>query len=431
MAYRLENFLVNVSSSDNRLHLRDSNGVVRWSIDAFDIVSSIVSNNLLKIRLKSTDDTIIIDFTNKIDAKNALGLFQTQVESILVKTPILVDPKIVNYVDGLFNQDLFLNGDLIPGTNSVYSLGSPDYQWHSLYASSSVYIGGVTLSTVGDSIYVDNLTVGGDIVSEEGYSLLSFFAATSSTPLQVPNVGQNVVVSVPPGMSWTPMQNLIAYASLYNNYMVDDYVEEDTSAYFVASVDSYDRNTGTLSLVVDYSNGYGVTISGTTINVVPTYSLWYLNLTGKTGQEGADGIGTGSTVSDITLLGTTVFQQTVEVLGLTGYVPGASPSTVVYDFSQSGIWYHNDLTQDYLASFINVPETDNRVITCTIVISQTSSAYIPNQVTINHSGLLPILWGNGVQPSGSPNQTDLIGFSFIRANGSVSVLGQLSTYASV
>jgi len=104
MAYSLDNFLVNVSSSDNRLHLRDSNGVVRWSIDAFDIVSSIVSNNLLKIRLKSTDDLITIDFTNKIDAKNALGLLQSQVEVILAKTPILMDSKIVNYVDDKISE---------------------------------------------------------------------------------------------------------------------------------------------------------------------------------------------------------------------------------------------------------------------------------------------------------------------------------------
>ena len=248
------------------------------------------------------------------------------------------------------------------------------------------------------------------------------------------------------------MQNLLVYANLIDNYMIDDYVEGDSSAYFIANVDSYDRVTGTLSVIVDYSNGFGVTISGTSSSIVPTYSLSYINITGKSGEinpnyllyndykfDFTDGeiitykndIATSSIINDTTLKGTTNFQQTVEVLGLTSYSPGVSPSTITYDFSKAGIWYQNDLTEDYVASFINVPETNNRVITSTIIISQTASAYIPNSVTINSSEILPIYWSGGVLPSGTPNVIDLVGFSFIRTINGITILGQLSTYNTI
>lgn len=443
-----------------------------------------------------------------------------------------------------------ITSDLKPSINGIYNLGSNESQWNNLYASSSIYLNGVTLSAYNDTLFLDNLSFTGDILLNNTTSVLSYFSATSSTALQIPDVGQNVILSVPSKMSWTPMQSLLIYANLIDNYMVDDYVEGDSSAYFIASVDSYDRTTGTLSVVVDYSNGYGITISGTSSSIVPTYSLWYINITGRNGQDGAsssnsglsyfnpasfsristtyslvmsdsriymdggyslkftnyyegitqssrqlirawdksgpldldnntdyeraqisfdledtdkssislhsfdwtnypvstdyelklyngeissliNGVPTGSVINDTTLKGTTNFQQTVEILGLTSYSPSVSPSTITYDFSKSGIWYQNDLTENYVASFINVPETDNRVITSTIIISQTASAYIPNNVTINGSEYLPIYWSGGSLPSGTPDAIDLVGFSFIRTGNNITILGQLSTFNTV
>ena len=58
MAYNVNNFLIKVSDTDTLLHIRESNGNVRWTINAFDIVASFVSANLLRINTKTENYTL-------------------------------------------------------------------------------------------------------------------------------------------------------------------------------------------------------------------------------------------------------------------------------------------------------------------------------------------------------------------------------------
>jgi len=446
-------FFKTPSENDIKLFIKDINNTVIWTLSPFKIKSSIIQNNNIRINF-TNGDFILIDFNNVYESKYALTTLQTAINTLINKVPLNIDKDIELYTHNLdyINNNLTVFGDIIPGTNSVYNLGSPEFQWHSLHvASSSIYIGGVTLSAYNDTLFVDNISFTGDLLLNDTTSVLSYFSATSSTALQIPDIGQSVFLSVPPKMSWTPMQSLLVYSNLVDNYMVDDYVEGDSSAYFIGNVDSYDRITGTLSLIVDYSNGFGITISGTSSNIVPTYSLWYINITGKSGElnpnylidndykfeflEGGittykNNIATGSVINNTILRGTTYLQQTVEDLGIATYSYGLSPSTITYDFSQSSIWYQDDLVQNYIASFINVPEEKNTVITNTILISQSSTAYIPNIVAIN-SITYSVNWSNGIEPSGNINQIDLVGFSFIKNNNNLIVLGQLSTYTTI
>jgi len=54
-----------------------------------------------------------------------------------------------------------LETDVIPATDSLYSLGSSASQWKSLHVSgNTIYIGGVTLSTAGDSLVVNSINLG-------------------------------------------------------------------------------------------------------------------------------------------------------------------------------------------------------------------------------------------------------------------------------
>jgi hypothetical protein len=289
----------------------------------------------------------------------------------------------------------------------------------------------------------------GDVLMN-GQSIITRFLGTSSTEFQVPDVGVVVNLTTQPKLTFTPMQSLLVYANLINNYMVDDYVEGDYSSLFIGSIDSYDRETGHLSLVVDYQEGYGLTTSS---NIVPTYSYWNINLTGKYIQtSGGSGVITGATsggilTSDGTTTGinassniiydgttlaisaTTQFQQTIELVNSDAtYVIAASPSTIEYDFTLGGVWYHNDLNTDYLASFINVPENTDRAITVTIIVAQGSTAYLPVTVAIN-GVIQTIKWSNATPPTGTPNQTDIIGLSFINIGGTfVEILGNISTF---
>jgi hypothetical protein len=122
--------------------------------------------------------------------------------------------------------------------------------------------------------------------------------------------------------------------------------------------------------------------------------------------------------------GLTVLQEVTEVINST---PGATASTVVYDFLTGSNWYHSSITTNYTANFTNIPTTNNRAITATIVMSQSSTAYMPTAVQIDGSSQ-QIRWAGGTA-SGTPNQVDIVGFTFIRS-GNVwdKVLGQINTF---
>ena len=123
-----------------------------------------------------------------------------------------------------------------------------------------------------------------------------------------------------------------------------------------------------------------------------------------------------------TFSGLTVLQEVTEVINTT---PGATASTVVYDFSTGSNWYHSSATTNYIANFINVPTDPNRVITVTIIIEQGATAYVPTDVQINGS-VTTIRWSGS--NTGNANQTDIIGFTFMRIGSSWIVLGQINTF---
>jgi hypothetical protein len=100
---------------------------------------------------------------------------------------------------------------------------------------------------------------------------------------------------------------------------------------------------------------------------------------------------------------------------------------VIYDFSTGSNWYHSSATTNYTANFINVPTDNNRAITTTIIINQGATAYIPSGLQIN-GVTQTIKWAGGTA-SGSTNQVDIVGFTFIRSGASwAQVLGQINTF---
>jgi len=154
---------------------------------------------------------------------------------------------------------------------------------------------------------------------------------------------------------------------------------------------------------------------------------------GTTGTSGTSGItpttdwslsGSLSVSGTVSLTGHTIFSETSEVINVT---PGATASTVVYDFNTGVIWYHATASTNYTANFTSMPTTNNRVITTTIMISQGSTGYIPTEVQIEGSAKA-IKWANGTY-SVSSNKVDIIGLTFVSAGGDwAQVLGQISSF---
>ena len=135
--------------------------------------------------------------------------------------------------------------------------------------------------------------------------------------------------------------------------------------------------------------------------------------------------------TELTVTGPSNIQQVIEVLTTATSSPGLSPSTFNLNFDDGSIFYIEPEGDNFVAEYLNVPVADNRIISTTIIISQTASAYIPNTVIIN-GDIIPISWANGSLPSGNANQTDIVGFSFMRIGATWSkVFGQLSTFTTI
>lgn len=142
-----------------------------------------------------------------------------------------------------------------------------------------------------------------------------------------------------------------------------------------------------------------------------------------------------------------ISQSTVEVTGslqVTGslYVTGSSfvgmisegydhsvggTGTVVYNITANSIFYVNNPVGDITANFTNVPTTDYRIITTTVILSQSSTPRIVNAVQIDGVGSA-IDWLNGSTPSGTADKQDVFSFNLIRSGSAWKTLGQLSTY---
>ena len=104
-----------------------------------------------------------------------------------------------------------------------------------------------------------------------------------------------------------------------------------------------------------------------------------------------------------------------------------STGTVAFDTSKQGIFYVNGPTGGIIANFTNVPTTNLRVLTPTVILSQSATQQTITAVQID--GVPQTLnWANSTTPTVTANKQDVFGFSLIRSGSAWTVLGQLSTY---
>ena len=59
MAYKLENFLVQVSGTDRLLKIKESSGIIKHTIDGFSITSLRAVNNIVKINIGNISNNFI------------------------------------------------------------------------------------------------------------------------------------------------------------------------------------------------------------------------------------------------------------------------------------------------------------------------------------------------------------------------------------
>ena len=205
MSYSYDKFLRPITESDKIIKILDDTNDIKYTIDPFAITNTAAINNLLRISLKSLK-VILINFSTSNEAKIALIRLQEQIDKLLQKVPNLIDKNIQNYI---INQ-------------------------------------------------VEKITKGVTGSADR-------YFATSSTTFEIPILDQVINLTTQPDLAYTPVQNVVIYSELPNLY--DSEYEVD-GAYFIGQIDSYDSQTGNMSLITNYTFGTG------------TYSYWYLNLSG-------------------------------------------------------------------------------------------------------------------------------------------------------
>lgn len=101
--------------------------------------------------------------------------------------------------------------------------------------------------------------------------------------------------------------------------------------------------------------------------------------------------------------------------------------TVDHDFSQSSIFFHDQLLTNFTVNFTNVPTTNDRTLSTVLVLDQSNTAYMPTALEIEGQAQT-ILWQGATQPSGTTNQINIVSFTLIRQSDQWTVIGSLSTY---
>ena len=147
------------------------------------------------------------------------------------------------------------------------------------------------------------------------------------------------------------------------------------------------------------------------------------NIDGKSGFSLSSVTSTGSFSGDLAVAGRTTLAGVTERMTHT-----QGGSTLTCNMTGSSIFYLNKPAGAVTANFTNVPTTDNRIITPTVILSQSSPAYIVSIVQVDGVSQTPINWANGTTPTGTANKQDVFGFSLIRSGSAWKVLGQMSTY---
>jgi len=166
------------------------------------------------------------------------------------------------------------------------------------------------------------------------------------------------------------------------------------------------------------------TATTTTFNLLNTTLTGTLNIggTAQTINFGSPTT-TGSMQGDLVVNNLLTLGSTSERL----LNSSSAGSSLNFDLSSQSIFYVNNPTADINANFTNVPITNLRVITPTIILSQSATPRNITAVRIENV-TQGIKWAGGSSPTVTANRQEVFGFSLIRSGSIWSVLGQMTSY---
>jgi len=153
--------------------------------------------------------------------------------------------------------------------------------------------------------------------------------------------------------------------------------------------------------------------------------------TGATGATGASGPGanqllninssvTFSNVSVTNLASLTATSENItSITGATG--------TVSHDITTSTVFFHTSIVGNFTANFVNVPTTNNRVISIVLVLQQGATPFTCTAVQIDGVAQT-VYYVNAATPAGTANRRETQSFSLLRQNNAWTVLATLGSF---
>jgi hypothetical protein len=117
------------------------------------------------------------------------------------------------------------------------------------------------------------------------------------------------------------------------------------------------------------------------------------------------------------------FAETAEVIATKTGATG----TVVHDFTEANTWYHSSMSANFTANFTNVPTTNNRNITLTLILAQGATPYYPTAVQIDGAAQTV----NWLGSTPRANNTEIITFTLIRTGSTWRVTGSIASHGPV
>jgi predicted acyltransferase (DUF342 family) len=184
-------------------------------------------------------------------------------------------------------------------------------------------------------------------------------------------------------------------------------------------------DTNTLSLAAydvndtTYRNLITLTASNTPTLIITSTGLGTVDNMTIGGTTAAAG-----TFTNLTASGLTSLAEITEVLN----TKSAATGVVTHDFSTGAIWYHSSISANFTVNLTNVPTTNDRIITVSLILNQGATGRLPSAFQIDGVAQT-IRWQNNVTPTPNINIIEVATFSLIRTGSTWFVLGQLAPFA--
>ena len=115
----------------------------------------------------------------------------------------------------------------------------------------------------------------------------------------------------------------------------------------------------------------------------------------------------------------TLNETTEGLVSLTG-----ATGTVTHNLATTNIFVHTSVAANFTVNFTNVPTTNDRVISPSLIVIQGATAYLPNALQIDGVAQT-IKWSSGSAPSATASRTEIFTFTLIRISSGWTVLGGL------